>query len=146
MIAESFKIICTEINTDPLGIGYSGMTPQEIADSLNASITITQAVSQDAVSDWLFKYRVLTGLVANNYKDSELYTDCEMLLIGSQQTVDVDNTGIQEIMTLLVALDIVEQSAVDEFNALKNVTTTRAKQLGYDKTVQAESVSTCLAG
>ena len=47
-----FPDLDTEVNTDPLAVGYSGMTDQQVADSLNAPTGVSAYDPIDAAILW----------------------------------------------------------------------------------------------
>lgn len=145
-IAKKFLKLCDEINNDPQKFGYANMTDDEVAESLNNSFTENVLVPSDKVIEWATKYRLLKRLEDAGMKDSIQYQECQLVFTGNLQMVDITNPGAQAMIQDLIKSNILTQDEANELLAMGQRETTRAKQLGYNRSIVPAWVKACRGG
>ena len=115
-----YAILKEEIVSDPLGRGYSGMTPQQIADSLN-TINRTKSVQTVSGQD-IFEAIVPTEFVALTADQKNL-----LYAIIGMDTIRVNGTNTR---TALLSMFGVGTTTRANLAALQTVPVSRAVELG----------------
>ena len=138
-----------EITTDPLGLGYAGMTDQQVADSLNA-LTRTLAVSKTVGALGIMREvgptagaTILDKLEAASAQDSRLKWFLRELTTNG---VDLGHPSTRQTIDELVAGGVL---TVSEGAALKGAAETaesRATELGLGDDVSAQMVNVARTG
>lgn len=134
-----FNILKTEINEDPLVRGYSGMSNQEIANSLNeenipvqGSVPISKLIKASAKNDLIYKLK--QGAESGD-KDKRRLCDAALTIFTSPHisVLDVTDPEVDGMLAALVFLSIVTQEEVNEIKSYGVVNVSRASQLGLGK-------------
>lgn len=113
-----------ELDDDPLGRGYSGMTDEEAADSLNA---VNRSVAPPAISTEVF----LRGLVKSEWDTLSTADHLYISMIMGREVIDI-RAGT-ETRNALVALFPPGSSTRDNLLSLAMVEVSRADELGLGR-------------
>lgn len=116
----NYDALKTELTEDPLALGYSGMTDQEVADSLNAvnrqrnrtSMTGSEVINAVDPTQW-------AGLA-----DAQRQTVWNVVHLGT-----VDPFGVEA--TLLTDVFGAESATITALAAMRKQSISRATELGY---------------
>jgi len=112
------QALVTEVQTDPLGLGYSGMTDQQIADSLNTvnrprnRTSMSGREIQDEVVD--AEYDVLTDEKKSQFLALTASADLDPFGLGANVIKDIftggsttsTNLGVARVETISRAVEI----------------------------------------
>ena len=128
------KILREEINTDPLGRGYSGMTDQQVADSLNSvniSVTGNGTIAKFIGAIKPGAWPQGDGTAASDAKASADRDYCIMLTSNSDGIIPFDEPEIR--LKLTDATNGIFKDSAQTITALQSLwtkTISRASQLG----------------
>lgn len=152
-----YTILTAELTDDPLGRGYSAMSDQEVADSLNTADRPTRSlvpiwqIEKHAVENG---YRLAIESSADQWtatpeegheqanqvcaaaKLAVRYLECPRF-----ENLDMDLASTQAMVAGLVAGGVITQDAADAIDAMADGLTTRAAELGLPRIDQAHAHS-----
>jgi hypothetical protein len=124
-----------ELTADPLGRGYSTMSDQEAADSLNAAnVAARRLVPLWEVKKLLiesFRWPAIVAGQANAVPEIAAACLSAVAYIDDArfENLDMDILATQAMIGVLVSGGIVSQAEADSLYALASVTTSRSAQL-----------------
>jgi hypothetical protein len=135
----------TELTTDPLGIGYSGMTDQQAADSLNAE-TRTELLPVEAgeLTEWAMQAGRLARLrdaqTGQTDEVRSLAMGAEMILFRDNGNVDPGNPNHVALINALVSAGVL--TAADKTALVDQAThnISRAFEIGLHDAVSLADV------
>lgn len=124
-----YNILKQEIETDPKGLGYSGMSDQEIVDKLNeiGGSGETKIKTSIAMSDILkaLVYSEVIALTTPQIQILELFT--------VSNDIDPSDTNIQEVFKGIFGAGTTTRS---NLLALATESCSRAEKLGFAMTIE----------
>lgn len=137
-----YQLLKTEIDTDPLVIGYSGMTDQQVADSLNA---IDSSYTYNIPS---FTGKQVKQAFASNAGEWAALSDAnKQIILSLCARDDLDPHGVDASIFANAAAGATNTIAA--LNAARTVNVSRAVELGivsYGGTISAVDVDTARRG
>ena len=137
-----YQLLKTEIDTDPLAIGYSGFTDQQVADSLNA---VDSAYTYNIPT---FTGRQVKEAFAGNSAEWAALTEGnKQLILSLCARDDLDPHGVDADIFIEAAAG--STNTLQALNAARTVNVSRAVELGivsYGATVSAVDVDTARRG
>lgn len=121
---DRLAILRSELQNDPLGRGYAGMTPEQAAASLN---TVNREVDREVVGrNVIPSHRAIAALVAADYLALTDGQQRLFALLVSAGFIDVANTGMRALFTALFPSGTTRDNLID----LLTVMVSRAEELG----------------
>lgn len=143
-----YVLLATEINTDPIGIGYATMTDAEIAASLSAAtIRVRQHVPIGTLRDNALRLGVFTAILAAQKAPElpvELWAICETVMSLVSIGVDAVNMDDPASIQMFGALTQARIISPDQAAAIDALATarviSRAEQIGLGAAVSVEDI------
>lgn len=137
-----YQLLKTEIDTDPLAVGYAGMTDQQVADSLNAA---DSAYTYDIPT---FTGRQVKEAFAGNSGEWAALTEGnKQIILSLCARDDLNPHGVDAAIFQEAAAGATNTLAA--LNAARTVNVSRAVELnivGFGSTVSAVDVDTARRG
>jgi len=132
----NIDILKNEIINDPLGIGYSQMTDQEVADSLNAKIR--SKIVNRMVNERSVLAEFSTPLAAETFlqKLEAIATQNPIIkrairwMTPDQDGIDVGHPSTIDMINELVTAYVLTQNEADEFLNMAKQLCSRSEELG----------------
>ena len=129
----------TELLTDPLGVGYAGLGPDEAAASLNApSRVVHRRIGKQQLLRWAAATGAIKKLrteVATGTNGKQSASEAALTMLGSDLEWLVLDTEIMALMTLLVSGSVLTQDDADKLLARAAETVSRCNELLGDGAV-----------
>lgn len=131
----NYTVLTTELTTDPLERGYSGMSDAEVAASLNAAdIPKRVRVSVPQLAQHLMESGLWPAIITATGEQDTATADAAGLLVDAATAppdeIDVDSVGLSSALASLVSGGVITQPQRDAIDALAETTTSRAAELG----------------
>jgi len=134
-----------EITSDPLAIGYAGMTDQQVADSLNtASRTRLNPLSRNDAIRWLARHDGVDKLekaASTGSQTSRSIAKAVLLLIQSETTLDVADEEIMGMIDQLVTGNVFTSAEKGDLVMLATETISRAQEIGLGRVNEGDIAS-----
>ncbi len=120
----------TEIQTDPLSIGYANMTDQQAADSLNSPVrnVIGQASRTDFIR-WSARHDSISKL-EQDVGATKALSKAVLFMMQTDGVIDFTDPEITAMVDMLVTAGIFTQPEKDDLVSLATKTISRAQELG----------------
>ena len=133
----NYEVLVSELSNDPTGIGYSGMTDEEVAVAINANTQTSRQtvplwqIKKLAIESnlWLTIKQAAVEHVSNDIKNVAIIA-LDYINDTRFSNLDMDLVSTQTMLGALVAGGVITQDFVDELNVLANTLTSRASILG----------------
>lgn len=127
------QILKAEINLDPLDRGYSGMTPAEVAESLNEvnrakqyPVPITEMLIWAALNRAIPRFRALAASGA----PYDGFGEVALALFQLGIPIGIDNPEVAAMLGVLVSIGTFTQEEMDDLAARSQFPVSRAEELG----------------
>lgn len=138
-----------ELEKDPLGRGYADMTDQEAADSLmEKDIEKHRRVPLSEIQDWASAKRLYKAFVDNDLEDGSLHKELKLLLQGKQEDVNLfsESPGVQNLVQDLIDAGVVTEEESDDLMSLGRSYISRAEEIGFTRSITAQTIANVRAG
>lgn len=153
MAAFSLSSLKTEIETDPLGLGYSGLSNAAIVTLINTKsytvpkpIQMLKLLGQLASSGVLFKLESAKTTASTDALKSKALGMLKLIDNPNVDTFDTSNSTISTILDDLDTGSVITTGEKNAWNALADVSGSRAEVLwGVDTGISRRQVAAALA-
>ena len=137
--ADFYTKLRAELNDDPLGRGYSGMTDEQAADDLQSEYrSDLKPVPMSSVLRWAARHDALDkldGASASGVPEQRSVARAATVMINSPhvESFDVHDAELAAMLDALVTAGIFTLDERDDLVALGTTPTSRAAELGLGR-------------